>query len=128
MEDIMTFLRRDDSIQLSTTKISEDYDFAPSKSAIVINDSDFKRVLYIVNTTDNIVIYNIAQVGLGGTAYKCEVVFDFDVSGMTDTDDLLILYEAEKEVSNLESKVADLVTEQKLTNKYLAEMLGDTIE
>jgi hypothetical protein len=50
-------------------------------------------VLLIVNVTDQIIIYNFADVAKGGTAATNILTLEFDTTAMDDADDLLIYYD-----------------------------------
>lgn len=70
-------------------------------SAKTITFSDFgdislEKILLVTNTTDNIIIYNFAESGLGGTVATNVLTLDYDTTSMSDTDDLQIFYELKR--------------------------------
>lgn len=52
-----------------------------------------ESVLLITNVTDNIIIYNFAAVGKGGTVATNVLTLDYDTTSMDDADDLQIFYD-----------------------------------
>jgi hypothetical protein len=79
------------------SKVASDYTFDASAKTVTISDGDYKRMLYVVNTTYGEVIYNPYNKDLSGTLSGTGVTLDFDTSVyMADTDNLLVLYEADK--------------------------------
>lgn len=66
-----------------------------------------ERILIITNVVDNIIIYNFAAVGKGGTCSSNVLTLDYNTTGMDDADELQIFYEipdkSEYAIMNTES-------------------------
>lgn len=52
-----------------------------------------ESVLLIVNVTDGLIIYNFPDPAKGGTVSSNELTLDYDTTGMSNTDDLMIYYD-----------------------------------
>ena len=77
--------------------VATDYTFDASAKTVVVASADYKRMLYIVNTTHGTVIYNLYNKDLSGTLGASGVTLDFDTTVyMNDADDLLVLYEGDR--------------------------------
>lgn len=57
------------------------------------------RILLVTNVTDNIILYNFANPALGGTVATNVLTLTYNTSAMSDTDELQIYYEDEKNAS-----------------------------
>jgi hypothetical protein len=71
-----------------------------------------------MNTESNVVLYRIGSQSRTASIFKREVLVDYDTSGMSSNDDLLIFYKhrMEDDTSMLLNKLIEL---QKETNKLL---------
>ncbi len=72
------------------------YTFTSAAGTISFDDYvsiDLKSVLLVTNVTDNIIIYNFASIGKGGTVATNVLTLDYDTSAMSDGDDLQIYYD-----------------------------------
>ena len=79
-----------------SSRISTDYSFAPETMSLTVSDADFKRVLYVVNSTHSVVMYNPYDKEKLGAETGDGIIFSFPVNGyMLSTDDMLIMYEGE---------------------------------
>lgn len=90
----------------------ENHTWVAATGAITFTDfASIKLIggLVVTNVTDNIVIYNFAKVGLGGTVATNVLTVAYDTSGMADADDLQIFYDDGKRAEGDEG-VADLTT------------------
>lgn len=68
-----------------------------NKTAKTVTFTDYgsivlDNVLLITNVTDNIIIYNFASSGKGGTVATNVLTLDYDTTAMDNTDDLQIFY------------------------------------
>ena len=82
-----------------SSKVSTSYIFEPSTMRIIVNDLDFKRVLYIVNSTHGVVMYNPYDKEKLGEAVPDGVILDFTkvAAGYMDSlDSLIVVYESEQ--------------------------------
>ncbi|MHA2403600.1 MAG: hypothetical protein ACXADH_11465 [Candidatus Kariarchaeaceae archaeon] len=79
----------------ANSKVCNDYSFDASAQTVTVSRSDVDRVLYIVNSTRNEVIYNPYDDAKLGTLSGNVLTLDFPTNtAMQDGDQLLILYEA----------------------------------
>lgn len=70
-------------------------------------------VRIITNVESNIIIYNFAQSGLGGSVLNNVLTLDYDTSSMVNTDKLQIVYN-DDEIKATESGIQAILTELKL--------------
>jgi len=125
-----------------SSKVSTDYTFTPETMRITVNDLDFKRVLYIVNSTHSVVMYNPYDKDKLGEKLPNGILLNFPENGYMKTlDDLLVVYESEQppvmeQGGRLKSIVVDdaavcalntLIKEQRITNYYLAKLSDEQI-
>lgn len=108
------------------------YTFDASAKTITfadINPIDLEKVLLITNVTDNIIIYNFAKIGKGGTAATNIMTLDFDTTSMSDTDELQIYYDdptATQSVSGTITADVDVSTLAKESGGNLEAIEGNT--
>jgi hypothetical protein len=72
------------------------YTFDASEQTITFSDYTsilLESVLIITNVTDNIIIYNFAGTGKGGSVTDNTLTLTYDTTGMDDGDDLQIYYD-----------------------------------
>ena len=77
-------------------KVITNYSFNKTTKQITFNDYtliDIDNVLLITNVTSNIIIYNFAVPGYGGTVSGNVLTLNYDTSAMNNTDGLQIYYE-----------------------------------
>ena len=78
-------------------KLIENYTFNPSEQTIAFNDYasiDLEKILLITNASSNDIIYNFADLNLGGSTTDNVVTLVYNTSGtMNSTDRLQIFYE-----------------------------------
>jgi len=104
-------------------KVSESYVFHAANQSIHVLDGDLNQILFAVNTTDGIVIYNPVESGLGGTRIDGTIQLDFDTTAMSDSDSLLILYSPDTDI--LMITVLDGILDQlKMQTKILKKIYG----
>jgi hypothetical protein len=104
----------------ANTVVSTDYIFDASQQVLTVNDNDFIRLMLVVNLTDGIVIYNPISPTLGGTTIGGDTVLTYDTTSMSDTDGLLVLYEAmsvPREEDIFEQILAELKNQTRLLEK-----------
>jgi hypothetical protein len=80
------------------------------KTAGTITFSDYtsitiERVVMVINVTDNVIIYNFAGSGKGGTVSGNVLTLAYDTSTMSDTDNLQIIYDDNQASSLIETMV-----------------------
>lgn len=107
-----------------------EYNFdASAKTVTFTNDIVFNNILLITNVTDNIIIYNFACDGFGGTLAGRTLTLEYDTITMSDTDTLsVIIYEENKltesnrllSIIEKQTEVLDECLEQlQICSKYL---------
>jgi hypothetical protein len=72
------------------------YTFDASEKKVTFSDYatiNLDAILLIVNVTDNIIIYNFADVSLGGTVATNVLTLTYSTTSMDDADKLLIYYD-----------------------------------
>lgn len=77
-------------------KLITNYTFNAAAKTITFTDYGsitLEAVLLITNVTDNIIIYNFAAVGKGGTVATNVLTLDYDTTSMDNADDLQIFYD-----------------------------------
>lgn len=115
-----------------TKRILDDTEYtfdASAKTITFTEDIDAKHILIITNITSNIIIYNFACDGFGGTLVKKVLTLEYDTSSMLDTNTLsIIIYEENKleETNDLLKLIReqnnaqnDILEELKICSKYL---------
>ena len=122
----MAFVPKRESIKTSGSKLSIDFVFDASSKRLTINDDDFLELLFVINTTDNVVIYDPSIVSKGGTKDQNRMAFTFDTPSMSDADDLIVIYEPVAFMSDQiqETLLQQLVHEMKIMNLHMS-MLTD---
>ena len=119
----MTTLRSELQITSKNTKVANNYNFDPSNSRLSINEADFGTILYAINTTDNIIIYNPSIPGLGGDTVNNVTSLDFDISSMDSMDKILVLYDALEDTTGSEDRTNELLKEMLSVGRIIKEHL-----
>lgn len=87
-------------------KLITNYTFNAGAQTVTFTDYttiSLESVLLITNVTDNIIIYNFADVGYGGSVTGNVLTLAYNTTGMSDTDDLQIFYDdTDVQPSNVE--------------------------
>ncbi len=107
------------------------------KTAKTITFSDYtsiaiERVVMVINVTDNIIIYNFAGAGKGGTVSGNVLTLAYDTSAMSDTDKLQIIYD-DNQVSSLIETMVNLkqmfrsIVHPAWVNRSLNRVMGTTL-
>lgn len=81
-------------------KLITSYTFDASAKTITLSGYitiELERVLLITNVTDNVIIYNFAGIGKGGSVATNVLTLDYDTTTMDDADDLQIYYDDSSE-------------------------------
>ena len=119
----MSYIQGRETLSLANAKISEDYEFFPNDKIVEIQDIDFKEVLLIINTTDNITIYNPLVTSLTGSRINTKIKLDFDTTSMSKSDDLLIIYQSD-EIPQTDELLAGIFKELRAQTKFLRKIYG----
>ena len=109
-----------------TSKVSTDYTFKPAAMTVTIHDSDFKRVLYIVNSTYSVVLYNPYDKDKLGTITPNGIILNFPLTAanyMGVLDDLLIMYESESPPAVIQGGDRKVNTANVTSEDYLGQIL-----
>ena len=97
----MTFIGDRTYVQTKNTEICLTYFFRPEQQSVRCLGLR-GTVTLIVNSTDNIIIYNPLVSSIGGSQSGEIINMDFDTSAMDANDVLLIVFDA---ISNLDSNL-----------------------
>lgn len=102
---------------------------ASAKTITFVENIELTKLLLITNITDNVIIYNFACDGFGGTISKKVLTLEYDTTLMSDTDSLsIIIYEENKLIETNEllklireqnNAQNDILEELKICSKYL---------
>jgi hypothetical protein len=109
---------------------NSEYTFDAIAQTITFNEVvKISHILLITNITDNIVIYNFACEGRGGTISNRILTLEYDTTLMQDTDEIsIIIYEEDKvsesnrllEIIRRQTEVQEeMLEELKICSKYL---------
>ena len=77
-------------------KLITNYTFNATAQTVTFTDYTTIRlesVLLITNVTDNVIVYNFADLGFGGSVTDNILTLAYDTTGMDDTDSLQIFYD-----------------------------------
>ena len=105
----------------------QSYTFNPLLKTITINDYpylDLENILIITNVTSNIIIYNFADITLGGTIVGNILTLDYDVTAMVSTDSLQIYVDVPIAETVYEQYP---ITEQFTYDTNLSQVLGSQL-
>lgn len=104
----------------NNTKFITGYSFNTSTASVRI-DERFDTILYIANLTTDDVIYNPLHKGRGGSVEGNIIFLDYPMTGLNDSDKLLIAVQG-LEVSTLESDTEAIKKEMKYLNKQISKI------
>lgn len=101
---------------------NSEYTFDASAQTVTFTENiSLNHVLLITNITDNVIIYNFACDGFGGTLSGKVLTVEYDTTLMNDTDEFsVIIYEEDKGVES--NRLLDLIRKQ---NDSQEEILGE---
>lgn len=77
-------------------KLITNYTFNAAAQTVTFTEYttiSLEGVLLVTNVTDNIIVYNFADVGYGGSVSGNILTLAYNTTGMDDTDDLQIFYD-----------------------------------
>lgn len=104
----------------NNTKFITEYSFDTSASCVKI-DERFDTILYIANLTTDDVIYNPLHKGRGGSVENDTIFLDYPMTGLSDSDKLLIAVQAVDD-STIESDTEAIKKEIKYLNKQISKI------
>ena len=109
-----------------TKKLVRDYTFTPGISGVgsvaLVGNYNGNEILLITNITDNVIIYNFAAPGYGGTCISAGetnvsvLKFQFDTSSMSSTDSLQIFVDEEYTSVDFNESLIDPVNKIRVSN------------
>lgn len=111
-------LDKSQSGQLDGLKIATKYDFNSASSLICAKNDDFDSFVSVFNVTTGHLLFKIGDENYSGTTHRSELNFNILVSGMSNSDDLHIVYKPVVH-NNTESLLERIIDELKNTNKIL---------
>lgn len=109
-------------VSTANSKIAKDYIFQPSTGVVIIKDDDFCRLLFAINVTDGMVIFNPLDKNKHGAQTGNSVNLEFNTISMSSNDDLMLVYEA-KTSDAIEKLLEEISENTKITNKLLLAIL-----
>ncbi len=120
----MAFVPQAPILNTASSKLATKFSFDAALQRLTVNEEYFFELLFVINTTDNIIIYNPSVTSKGGTKDQNRTVFTFDTTSMNDADDLLIVYEPKLFVTEqrTETFLQQLVCQMKIMNVHLSLM------
>jgi len=77
-------------------KLITNYTFNAAAQTVTFTDYttiSLESVLLVTNVTDNVIVYNFADIGHGGSVSGNILTLAYNTTGMDDTDDLQIFYD-----------------------------------
>lgn len=77
-------------------KLITNYTFNAAAQTVTFTDYttiSLESVLLVTNVTDNVIVYNFADIGYGGSVSGNILTLAYNTTGMDDTDDLQIFYD-----------------------------------
>lgn len=110
-------------------RILEDIEFtfdASTKTITFVEDIEISKLLLITNITDNIIIYNFACDGFGGTYSSKILTLEYDTTTMSDTDTISIIINEDSSASEKERN--SYLNELRINNKSLESIIELLIE
>ena len=119
----MTFINKQNTPTLDDLKKSKLYSYDSSNRLVTINDSNFQTIVSVYNETINKVLYVLGDEDKNGTINNNTLVYSNTVSGVSDSDILVILFKANDTESNSDivKQLELLIVGTKITNKILSD-------
>ena len=119
----MTFINKQNTPTLDDLKKSKLYSYDSSSRLVTINDSNFQTIVSVYNETINKVLYVLGDEDKNGTINNNTLVYSNTVSGVDDSDILVILFKANDTESNSDivKQLELLIVGTKITNKILSD-------
>ncbi len=114
----MAFVPKTSVLSTSASKVADSVKFDASTKTIQVNDKNFGEIIFAVNVTDGIVIFDPATASKTGTRKDRTVNLVFDTTTMSDSDDILVIYEP-----LIEDQAIISTTDRLLTN--ILDSLGE---
>lgn len=103
----------------TNTAISKKYTFDPDSRLVIINDTDFLRIIAIIHVPTNDTLYQVGNTDRTGTVTGREVLYDF-VGNYLGGDMLYILYESNT-LNHTDQLLQQLIKQQEKTNQIIDE-------
>ena len=121
----MSYIQNIELMTSKSTKYIHSAHLDASTSIVTITEP-YDTILYIINLTTDDVIYNPLHKGRGGYANGSYVELNYPMTGMSDTDRILVAVSYEEQTS-IETNINELLDEVKISNKYNEVITGDKI-
>lgn len=121
--------RNSNEYSVMIKRILEDIEFtfdASTKTITFVEDIEISKLLLITNITDNIIIYNFACDGFGGTYSSKILTLEYDTTTMSDTDTISIIINEDSSASEKERN--SYLNELRINNKSLESIIELLIE
>lgn len=117
-----------DAISSRRGKLSTNFTFNANAKTLTINDTDYIKPLYVANNTRGAVLFNPTDTSTSGVVSGAVITLNRSTSGMSDSDELTVLYEADELNSVVLSDILTELLAQGLTlDSTLAELLAQGV-
>ena len=107
-----------DSGKLDSLKLSDDYSFDSTAKLVTVNNTDIKSIVSVFNVTTGSTVFIAGNETYTGTMFRKEITFDVSSSGMSNTDELYILYSPILDI-DLGSQLDIIIEKLDTTNEIL---------
>jgi hypothetical protein len=113
----MTFINKQNIATLDGLKRSKNYQYDSTNKKVNVNDVDFKEIVSIYNITVNKMLYLVGDESRSGAINGNIITYNNNVSGVSDVDDLYILYKPKEIEKN--DFFDESLKELQIISKYL---------
>lgn len=125
----MTFINKQHIPSLDGLKQSIDYDYDSSNRKVTINDGEYLSLVSVYNVAANKMVYSVGNEDLSGTVSDNNLIYTNVVSGVSDTDELYILYKPKEVSENLDTlrELEKTNVNLKINNQLLSNAFDDEV-
>ncbi len=121
-------IRVADGMSSRRGKLSSNFVFNVDNKTLTINDTDYIEPILVINDTRGLILYNPAFRETSGTVTGNVITFNRSTSGMSDADELHVLYEAtELNSEAIDAILVELIDQGITLDSTLAELLDQGI-
>jgi len=120
----MAFVPKKEIVKTAQSKVATNVTFIPSEKTISVSDVDFRELLFAINVTDGITIFDPATAGKTGRRRGATTTLTFDTSAMSDSDDILVIYEPKEEPKSQELLLGEIIVSLNQIKNQLSLITG----
>ena len=119
-----------DALSSRRGKLSVNYTFSASAGTLVINDTDYIKPLFVVNATQGGVLYNPTSELTSGSVSGSTLTFNKSTGTMSDSDDIVVYYEATELNSVTIGEISTEITAQGVVqdNQYAEQLAQGVVQ